>query len=870
MYERLIGPYPYDKFALVENFWETGFGMPSFTLLGPKIIRFPFIIVSSYPHEILHNWWGNSVYPEYGSGNWTEGLTAYLSDHLIKEQQGAGADYRLTSLQKYADYVVTERDFPLAGFTSRYGSPSEAIGYGKSLMFFHMLRLELGDETFRAGLREFYRTNRFRTAAFDDLKKSFEGVSRKDLTAEFYQWVRRTGAPEIRISNARAEKTDSGYRLTARLEQVQADKPYRLRVPLALTLEGRKQAYQEVVNVSSEKTELSLALPARPLRIDADPEFDLFRRLDRGEIPPTLSQALGSRRMLVILPSRAKDELLTAYRGLAGLLRGAGPDVVEVRLDSDVEALPADRAVVVMGWENRFLGDVTSTLSRYDLALDDADVRIGKTKMPRTDRSVVLSSRQSGMAQAPLVFIATDAAGALAGLGRKLPHYHRYSYLVFEGHEPENVAKGRWPVIDSPLTVFVTDDTGRVVRTDMGSLAAREALTQVPSVFSADRMMEVIGFLSGDDLAGRGFGSPGLEKAAEYVARQFRDAGLVPAAEGEESYFQVWQAAGGEGKGLATLKNVVGIIPGTSSRFAGESVVVGAHYDHLGLGWPDVRGDNRGRVHPGADDNASGVAVLIELARALAKGAKPGRTLVFVAFAGEEAGKLGSKHYVTRRERYPAGKVIGMVNLDTVGRLGKGKLLALGAQSAREWVHILRGAGFVTGVEIDAVAEDLDSGDQVSFTEAGVPAIQLFTGPHADYHRPTDTAEKIDHEGLVKVAAVAQEIIEYLSKRQEPLMTAARPAGKAAGGQRKSSLGTIPDFSYAGEGARLSGVMAGSPAEKGGLRAGDVIIGINENPVEGLRDLSEILKSLDPGSRVLIMLLREEKETALEVVLDTK
>jgi S1-C subfamily serine protease len=151
-----------------------------------------------------------------------------------------------------------------------------------------------------------------------------------------------------------------------------------------------------------------------------------------------------------------------------------------------------------------------------------------------------------------------------------------------------------------------------------------------------------------------------------------------------------------------------------------------------------------------------------------------------------------------------------------------------------------------------------------------VPAIQLFTGPHADYHRPTDTAEKIDHEGLVKVAAVAQEIVEYLSKRQEPLMTAARPAGRAAGGQRKSSLGTIPDFSYAGEGARLSGVMAGSPAEKGGLRAGDVIIGINENPVAGLRDLSEILKSLDPGSRVRIMLLREEKETALEVVLDTK
>jgi aminopeptidase N len=126
MYEKLIGPYPYKKFALVENFWETGFGMPSFTLLGPTIIRLPFIITSSYPHEILHNWWGNSVFPEYGSGNWSEGLTAYLSDHLIREQQGSASEYRQTTLQKYADYVIGEREFPLTEFRSRHSTSSEA------------------------------------------------------------------------------------------------------------------------------------------------------------------------------------------------------------------------------------------------------------------------------------------------------------------------------------------------------------------------------------------------------------------------------------------------------------------------------------------------------------------------------------------------------------------------------------------------------------------------------------------------------------------------------------------------------------------------------------------------------------------------
>ena len=147
------------------------------------------------------------------------------------------------------------------------------------------------------------------------------------------------------------------------------------------------------------------------------------------------------------------------------------------------------------------------------------------------------------------------------------------------------------------------------------------------------------------------------------------------------------------------MKNVIGIIPGKNPALQGQSVVIGAHYDHLGLGWPDAREGQKGKVHPGADDNASGVAVLIELARVLAKAPQPDRTIVFVAFSGEEAGKRGSQHYVANEKNYPADKCIGMVNLDTVGRLGKGKLLVLGAGSAKEWVPIFRGAGFVTGVE---------------------------------------------------------------------------------------------------------------------------------------------------------------------------
>lgn len=128
MYSKLIGPYPYKKFALVENFWETGYGMPSFTLLGPKIIRFPFILHSSYPHEILHNWWANGVFVDLNAGNWNEGLTAYLSDHLVKEQRNQGVEYRRTTLQKYTDYVAKSKDFPIMEFRSRHSSATEAVG----------------------------------------------------------------------------------------------------------------------------------------------------------------------------------------------------------------------------------------------------------------------------------------------------------------------------------------------------------------------------------------------------------------------------------------------------------------------------------------------------------------------------------------------------------------------------------------------------------------------------------------------------------------------------------------------------------------------------------------------------------------------
>ena len=863
MYEKIIGHYPYKKFALVENFWETGLGMPSFTLLGPKIIRFPFIIQSSYPHEILHNWWGNSVFPEYKTGNWSEGLTAYLSDHLIKEQLGKGMEYRQETLQKYADYVLRGRDFPLTEFRSRYSSPSEAVGYGKSLMFFHMLRQELGDKTFITGLQDFYRENKFTFASFSDLKRSFEKVSGKDLKVEFDQWITRTGAPKIKLSNVRAKKEGDDYILTSLIEQVQTEEAYHLNIPIAVTIEGQEHAYQTIVIMNKKRLELAFRLPSRPLRLDVDPELDLFRRLDRNEIPPALSQALGADKMLILLPSSADEKLLQAFREFAKALGNSGPDTVEVKLDKDVERLPSDCVVTILGWENLFLKEVLPSISKYEMSIEKSDIKIGKIKIPREKHSVVFTVWNPENKDMAITLIASDLPDALPGLGRKLPHYHKYSYLAFEGDEPANIAKGRWPIIDSPMTAFVPDESGSVSKVEMGGLVPREPLATLTQVFSQEQMMDTIRFLSSEELKGRGLSTEELDRAAKFIAERFQEAGLKPGGDTEGSYFQVWK----DPEHNVIMKNVIGVIPGKKLEMAGQSVVVGAHYDHLGKGWPDVREENRGKVHPGADDNASGVSALIELAQVLRKSLNPDRSVVFAAFTGEEAGKKGSKHYTANQKRYPVDKCIGMLNLDTVGRLGKKKLLVLGADSAREWLHIFRGAGFVTGVEVQTVSERLDSSDNISFDEAGVPAVQLFSGPHFDYHRPTDTVEKIDPEGLLKVASVAKEVIEYLASREGPLTATVRPGEKADTAtkrERKVSLGIIPDFAYSGEGCRLSEVVPGSPAEACGLKEGDIIIRINSNDVHSLKGLSDILKSLTPGTRISITFLRDGKEMSVE------
>lgn len=862
MYQKLTGPYPYTKFALVENFWETGYGMPSFTLLGEKIIRFPFILYSSYPHELLHNWWGNSVYVDFSKGNWCEGITAYEADHLISEQRGQGEDYRRSTLQKFTNVVDTTNDFPLNKFSSRHDAASEAIGYGKSLMMWHMLRRKLGDETFKKGFALFYKNFKFKTASFDDIRTSFETVSGTSLISFFTQWLTRTGAPELAINEVKVNKANDKFHILITLVQKQTADAFNIEFPIVIATQKGLETFS--VNMKDKKQDFEFDLNDKPLKLAVDPQYDVFRILDPMEVPPTWSKILASKENLVILPSLADEHKKQLYKDFIDHWKAAYSDQFEVIYDNELNSLPNGKTSWIIGFENKFAGNINTAISSFRSSLSGDSVVFENSATAKENHSFVLTVYNEKNTAYNLAFIALDDKQAIDGLVTKLPHYGKYSYLAFEGDEPVNVAKGEWPVLNSPL---IKNFESSAQKTNM--IRERAPLATLPPIFSEQRMLDHIKFLASEKLKGRGLGTPELDSAAAYIAGKFKEYGLEPIG---GSYFQQFTHNFPD-KGELQMKNVVATIPGTDEKLKNSPVIISAHYDHLGLGWPDVHKGDEGKIHPGADDNASGVSILLELARSMAKTIKPKRTIIFVAFTGEEAGLIGSRYFVSQAKKYFPGTIMADVNLDTEGSLFDKNLLVLNGNSAKEWKFVFMGTDYTTGIKSNVVNQELDASDQVAFIEKGVPAVQLFTGATENYHKPSDTYDKIDGNGLVKVAAVAKEVVEYLADRDTPFeYTGKMPVADTAAPAkpktiRKASTGSIPDFSYTGEGVKIASVIEGSAGEKAGLLAGDIIDSMNGEAVKNLMEYSNALKKFQPGETVKLGILREGKKQVIAITL---
>ncbi|MES1243278.1 MAG: M28 family peptidase, partial [Acidobacteriota bacterium] len=316
--------------------------------------------------------------------------------------------------------------------------------------------------------------------------------------------------------------------------------------------------------------------------------------------------------------------------------------------------------------------------------------------------------------------------------------------------------------------------------------------------------------------------------------------------------------------------NVVGVIrAGAPDRLPG-AVLVGAHYDHIGLGGASSLSPDAHEPHNGADDNASGTAAVLEVGRLLAaRRAELRRDVYLVAFSGEELGVLGSTAFT----RHPPGNLrmedlVAMLNMDMVGRLRGNALSVLGADSAEEWRDLVNPACGKAELACTLGGDGYGPSDQYPFYAAGVPVLHFFTGVHEDYHKATDDADKINAEGGVRVAALVAHLAEDLADRPARLAYRNLPAPMPRGDARSmgASLGTVPDYAGDGRpGVLLSGVRAGSPAEVAGIRRGDLLVELAGTQIRDINDFMYVLRRAKPGETATAVVVRDGQRVPLDV-----
>jgi hypothetical protein len=309
-------------------------------------------------------------------------------------------------------------------------------------------------------------------------------------------------------------------------------------------------------------------------------------------------------------------------------------------------------------------------------------------------------------------------------------------------------------------------------------------------------------------------------------------------------------------------QNIIGIVEGTDPRLRNEYVVVGAHYDHIGMGDENsLASTTEPMIHFGADDNASGTAGVLELAQAFKR--KPAkRSIVFMTFSGEEKGLLGSKHWVSN-PTIPINQVAAMINLDMIGRLKDGKLNIQGTGTSSIWPRVIDSAKAGLPLTVTTTADGFGPSDHSSFTAKNIPVLFYFTGLHGDYHRPSDTWDKVNADGIATVVKMVEKTVRIIADsaaRPEFTKGAEKPAAQQSSSiALKVTFGIIPDYGDDPQGLHITGVKPGSPAEKGGLIGEDIITAVGPTTVKNIYDLMAALGTFKPGDTTTVKVIRDGK-----------
>ncbi|WP_290963567.1 M28 family peptidase [Gracilimonas sp.] len=395
-----------------------------------------------------------------------------------------------------------------------------------------------------------------------------------------------------------------------------------------------------------------------------------------------------------------------------------------------------------------------------------------------------------------------------------------------------------------------------------------------PEISDQD-VLSHITFLAADQMRGREAGTAEEAAAANYIADLFRSYGLDPAGE-EGTYFQEFtintavlnnpHASESDTSGEKRLsKNVAGLLQGTGD--SDEVIIVGAHYDHLGMGrFGSLSSSEEPRIHNGADDNASGTAGVLELAEYFSAN-RPETDLLFLAFSGEEMGLLGSQYYV-ENPTIELENALAMINMDMVGRMSNGRLMIFGVATTDSWESILTEAN-TDSLQLDLVPDGTGASDHTSFYYQDIPVLHYFTDTHADYHRPSDDTEWINAEGQEQLLTHVKRVIERLDELDKEDMAFTEAPGEQQRNMTMDgpTLGVLPDYGYDGEGFRITGVSEGRAADNAGLQGGDIIINIGGRDIADIYKYMEALNELKAGQQTTVTVLRDGEELSFDLQL---
>jgi hypothetical protein len=419
---------------VVENFFPTGYGFPSYTLIGGSVLRLPFIIDTSLSHEIAHNWWGNGVLVDAGEGNWSEGLVTYLADYR-QEAEGSeekAADYRYRLLVEYASVVPPDRDFPLKEFRSRVDPVSHAIGYGKGAMLFHMVHRQIGDAAFYAGLKKVLAEKLFKPAGWRDFAAAFSAVSGKDMVAFMTPWLERPGGP--RLALAQATRLRRGRKWSVDGAVAQQATPYTL--PLTLRVETAAGRRDTAVAVAGQLTPFHLTVDSPPKRLLLDPDHHLFRLLDRREIPMSVNRLKGSESLLVVMTPGCRADAETLRQLLASLGKR------EVAIHREGELPPAKTAT----HDLLYCGIPTAAGALPPLpdgvVVAPGSFTIRRERFAKPDDALFIVLGDPDVDRAVALFLPLSSQAAALSMP-KIGHYGKFGYLVFSAGK--NLAKGTFP-----------------------------------------------------------------------------------------------------------------------------------------------------------------------------------------------------------------------------------------------------------------------------------------------------------------------------------------------------------------------------------------------------------------------------------------